>query len=76
MKDYAINVFWSDEDESYIATVPDLRGCSAFGDSPEEAVREVEVAKRLWLESARERGDPIPKPSYRPPDAPKIAAGG
>lgn len=76
MKDYAINVFWSDEDASYVATVPDLRGCSAFGDSPEEAVREVEVAKRLWLESARQHGDPIPEPSYRPPDAPKIAAGG
>jgi predicted RNase H-like HicB family nuclease len=75
MKDYAINVFWSDEDESYIATVPDLRGCSAFGDSPEEAVREVEVAKRLWLESARAHGDPIPEPSYRPPEAPKMVAG-
>lgn len=75
MKNYAINVFWSDEDASYIATVPDLRGCSAFGDSAEEAVREVEVAKRLWLASARAHGDPIPEPSYRPPEAPKIAAG-
>jgi predicted RNase H-like HicB family nuclease len=75
MKNYAIDVFWSDEDESYVATVPDLRGCSAFGDSPEEAVREVEVAKQLWLESARTHGDPIPEPWYRPPEAPKIAAG-
>ena len=75
MKDYAINVFWSDEDESYIATVPDLRGCSAFGGTPEEAVREVEVAKRLWLESAKANGDVVPEPSYRPPEAPRIAAG-
>jgi predicted RNase H-like HicB family nuclease len=74
VKDYAINVFWSDEDESYIASIPDLRGCSAFGDTPEEAVREVELAKRLWLESAHAHGDPIPEPSYRPPEAPKIAA--
>lgn len=73
MKDYAINVFWSDEDESYVATVPDLRDCSAFGDSPGEAVREVEVAKRLWLGSARSHGDPVPEPTYRPPEAPQIA---
>jgi predicted RNase H-like HicB family nuclease len=49
MKNYAINVFWSDKDDSYIATVPDLRGCSAFGDSPEGSVREVEVAKSCGL---------------------------
>jgi predicted RNase H-like HicB family nuclease len=75
MKDYAINVFWSDEDESYIATVPDLRGCSAFGESPEEAVREVQIAKRLWLESAQANGDPVPEPLYRPGEPPRTAAG-
>lgn len=72
MSGYAINVFWSDEDDAYVASVPDLRGCSAHGDSPEEAVREVEIAKRLWLESARAHGDPIPEPHYRPPEAARL----
>ena len=63
---YHINLFWSAEDECWVADVPDLRFCSAFGDSPETAVREVQVAMRAWLESAREHGDPIPEPRYRP----------
>jgi predicted RNase H-like HicB family nuclease len=66
MKDYHINVFYSDEDECYIAHIPDLEGCSAHGDSPEAAVREVGVAKQLWLETAKKHGDPIPQPRYRP----------
>jgi predicted RNase H-like HicB family nuclease len=66
MTDYHINVFYSQEDESYVADIPDLRFCSAFGDTPEEAVREVQVAKAAWLEVARKRGKPIPKPKYRP----------
>jgi predicted RNase H-like HicB family nuclease len=63
---YHINLFWSAEDECWVADVPDLRFCSAFGDSPETAVREVQVAMHAWLESAREHGDPIPEPRYRP----------
>ena len=66
MNDYHINVFWSQEDGCYVADIPDLRFCSAFGDRPEEAVREVQVAKEAWLESAREHGNPIPVPRYRP----------
>jgi len=66
MKDYHINVFFSDDDECYIADIPDLEGCSAFGDSPENAVREVMVAKQLWLDSAKKHDDPIPEPRYRP----------
>jgi predicted RNase H-like HicB family nuclease len=66
MKDYHINVFHSDEDECYVADIPDLRFCSACGDTPEEAVREVQIAKRAWLEAAKKRGKPIPKPKYRP----------
>jgi predicted RNase H-like HicB family nuclease len=66
MKDYHINVFYSDEDEGYIADIPDLPNCSAFGQTAEEAVREVAVAKQLWLEVAREDGRPIPEPTYRP----------
>ena len=69
MKDYHyhINVFYSDEDECYIATVPDLEGCSAWGDTPEDAVREIQIAKALWLEDAEESGKPIPSPQYRAP---------
>jgi predicted RNase H-like HicB family nuclease len=67
MRDYHINIFWSDEDGCYVADIPDLRFCSAFGETPEDALREVLAAKRAWLESARERGDPIPEPRYRPP---------
>ncbi len=63
---YAMNVFWSDEDQSWIADAPDLRRCSAHGDTPAEAVRELETAIALWLESAAEHGDPIPEPRFRP----------
>lgn len=66
MKDYHINVFYSEEDEGYIADIPDLKYCSAFGASPEEAVREVLIAKAAWLETALAEGKPIPQPRYRP----------
>lgn len=74
MSDYAVSIFWSDEDNQYIAVVPDLRGCSASGDTPEEALREVQIAKDLWLEVAREHGDALPEPRWRP-DEPAKAAG-
>ena len=66
MKDYHINIFYSQEDEGYIADIPDLAVCSAFGKTPAEALQEVEVAKQVWLESARAEGKPIPEPTYRP----------
>ncbi len=66
MKDYHINVFYSDEDEGYIADIPDLQFCSAFGATPEQAVHEVEQAKAAWLEAARAEGKPVPEPRYRP----------
>ena len=66
MNDYHINIFWSEEDGSYVADVPDLVSCSAFGATPEEAVAQVAIAKEAWLAAAREQGKPIPKPSYRP----------
>ncbi len=62
---YPIEVYWSDEDESWIATIPDLRYCTAFGDTPEEAVAEVQIAKAAWLEVARESGKALPEPSPR-----------
>ena len=67
--DYHIDVFYSAEDEGWIANVPDLRFCSAHGPTPQKAVQEVMVAMELWLESAREHGDPIPAPSQPPATA-------
>jgi predicted RNase H-like HicB family nuclease len=66
MKDYHINIFYSEEDRGYIADIPDLEACSAFGSSAEEALREVQVAKEAWLEAARAEGKPIPHPKYKP----------
>jgi len=63
---YHINVFFSAEDKCFIADIPDLKYCSAHGDTPEEALREVLVAQELWLESARAGKKPVPQPRYRP----------
>ena len=63
---YHINLFWSAEDDCWIADVPDLRPCSAHGDTPAEAIAEAEIAIELWLETAKELGRPIPEPRYRP----------
>ena len=66
MKDYHINVFYSEDDEGYIADIPDLKHCSAFGATPQEALQQVILAKSAWLEAARLSGKPIPRPRYRP----------
>lgn len=66
MSDYHINLFYSDEDEGYIADVPDLDSCSAFGRTPKQALAEMEIAKAAWLAAARDSGRPIPEPQYRP----------
>lgn len=64
--DYHINIFYSDEDECYVADIPDFETCSAFGDTPAEALAELEIARAGWLETARANGKPIPVPRYRP----------
>jgi predicted RNase H-like HicB family nuclease len=66
VKDYHINIFHSEEDGGYIADIPDLAACSAFGRSPAEALSEVEVAKRTWIDAAQAEGKPVPEPRYRP----------
>lgn len=66
LKDYHINIFFSEEDGGYIADIPDLAACSAFGDTPEAALREVERAKKAWLAAAKRLRRPVPKPRYRP----------
>ena len=66
MQDYHINIFYSSEDGGYIADIPDLAACSAFGKTPAEALAEVEIARTAWLEAARAEGKRIPRPKYRP----------
>jgi len=66
MRGYHINIFYSDEDESYIADIPDLRFCSASGATPQKALEEVLIAQRIWLEEAKESGMKIPLPKYKP----------
>ncbi len=66
MKDYHINIFYSNQDEGYIADIPDLKYCSAFGETPESALQEVQIAKTAWLEAANAAGKPIPEPKYLP----------
>ncbi|MDR1703616.1 MAG: type II toxin-antitoxin system HicB family antitoxin [Clostridiales bacterium] len=66
MSDYHINVFYSEDDNGYIADIPDLSCCSAFGETPEAALKEVLIAKSAWLDTALANGIDIPKPQYRP----------
>lgn len=66
MSDYHINIFYSEEDHGYIADIPDLQTCSAFGETPEEALREALEAKKIWLDAAQAEGKPVPSPRYRP----------
>lgn len=66
MKDYHINIFYSEEDAGYIADIPDLKTCSAFGETPNEALNEVLEAQKLWIETAKENGIKIPEPKYKP----------
>lgn len=63
--DYSVKVFRSGEDEGYIAVCPELHGISAFGESREDALRELDVAIDLVLEDMRETGEPIPEPTSK-----------
>ena len=55
MKDYHINIFYSEEDGGYIADIPDLEACSAFGVTPEDALKELQIAKEAWIEPRARR---------------------
>src|SRR5215211_150115 len=63
--DYEIDIFWSDEDEAYIAVVPDLPYCSAWGETREEALAQVQDAIRGHVEVRRDTGRPVPEPKAR-----------
>jgi predicted RNase H-like HicB family nuclease len=62
MDKYEIILYWSEEDKVFIAEVPELPGCMAHGDTQEAALANAKEAVRLWLDTAREFGDPIPAP--------------
>jgi predicted RNase H-like HicB family nuclease len=65
MHRYEIVIFWSAEDQTFIADTPELPGCKAHGDSPQDAFANAQEAITLWLDTAREFGDPIPEPKGR-----------
>jgi len=66
VKDYHINIFYSEEDGGYIADIPDLDACSAFGETADQALAEVERARSAWIAAALAAGKPVPEPRYRP----------
>ena len=66
MRDYHVNIFFSEEDGGYIADIPDLPHCSAFGETPERALAEVLKAKGAWIKAAKAEGKPVPLPAFRP----------
>jgi len=63
---YHINIFYSEEDEGYIADIPDLKSCSAFGETPVSALNEVLIAQKAWLDAAAATNREIPKAKYKP----------
>ena len=62
---YEVIIYWSDEDDAFVAEVPELPGCMADGSTYQEALANVEVVAREWIETARELGRPIPDPKGR-----------
>jgi antitoxin HicB len=59
---YTVHITWSDEDKGFIAIVPQLKGCSAFGTTMEEAAREIQDAMTAWIEAAKMAGNTVPAP--------------
>ena len=62
MNKYEIILYWSNEDRTFVAEVPELPGCMAHGDNQEDALRNVNAATQLWIDTAHEFGDPVPQP--------------
>jgi len=65
MNKYEINIFWSNEDDCFVAEVPELPGCSAHGETHETALENAKQAMTLWIDTARREGRPIPRPQGR-----------
>ncbi len=62
MHKYEIIIYWSNEDDAYVAEAPELPRCAAHGDTQEAALKRINEAVILWIETAREFGDPVPEP--------------
>ena len=62
---YEVIIYWSEEDQAFVAEVPELPGCAAHGATQEAALASAQEAMRLWLDTAREFGDPAPEPKGR-----------
>ena len=62
MYKYEVILYWSNEDDAFVADVPELPGCMAHGRTQETALREINEAMRLWIETARDNGEPVPEP--------------
>lgn len=62
---YEVIIYWSRDDGAFIAEVPELPGCAADGQTPQEALAEVQVVAREWIETARELGRAVPEPKGR-----------
>jgi predicted RNase H-like HicB family nuclease len=71
---YPIKVFYSEEDKGFIAVIPDLPMCSAFGETEEEAIKQVKIAQVLWLKTAKKEGRKIPQSSSEATYSGKILA--
>lgn len=65
MNRYEVIIYWSVDDKAFVAEVPELPGCAAHGTTQEEALANAQEAIALWVETAREFGDPIPEPKGR-----------
>ncbi len=65
MRRYEIIIYWNSEDHVFVAEVPELPGCMAHGDTEESALKNVKEAMRLWIDTAREFGDPVPEAKGR-----------
>lgn len=65
MNKYEVIIYWSEEDEAFVAEVPELPGCAAHGPTQEAALASAQEALRLWIETAKEFGDPVPEPKGR-----------
>jgi len=65
MTKYEVIIYWSEEDQAFIAEVPELPGCAADGPTRQAALRNADLAIKEWIETARELGRPIPQPKGR-----------
>lgn len=63
MSKYSVFMYYDKQDQIFVASVPELQGCMAHGDTREEALKEIEIAEALWLESAKDMNIEIPEPS-------------